>query len=175
MARESMSALISDVRSKIGDPVGDDAVFTDDEIERALDERKRVVSYSRLDWYETYAPLGSTTYGTFYTGLGGGWEDNVEIVDASYNVVTPSSANLIRGEWVFDPPLLNSAVLFRGSQYDVYGACADLLTQMLAKAKNEFSFSRGNRSFQRSDKVAHIEKAIDRYRGMQWVGFSPIY
>jgi hypothetical protein len=170
-----MSALIADVRSKIGDPTGDDQIFSDDEIERALDDRRNPVRYERLAWQETYNPTGSTTYGTFYSLRGGFWEDNVLIYDGSYNVIAPASSSLIRGEWTFNPALLNASVSMTGTQYDVYGASADLLTIMLAKSKNEYSFSRGNRSFQRSDKISNIEKAIDRYRGMQWIGFSPIY
>lgn len=168
MARPSMAALIDHVRRNIGD-VGDVKVFTDDEIEAALDRRRQDRQYWRLTTTPTYEPSGAVSWKDFYSETGGDWEDSVTLTDATYTVATPSSSNLVSGRWTFDPGLQVDAIYVSGTQYDTNGASADLLEQWMARVKTEYSFSRGNRSFQRSQQIQAFESAIDMFRSRQWI------
>jgi hypothetical protein len=60
--RTSMNALIASIRTFIGDAAGANAVFTDDQIQEALDARRRRVSTQELCPETLYAPGGSSLY-----------------------------------------------------------------------------------------------------------------
>lgn len=162
--RTTMSVLIGRVRSLIGDPAGTSAVFTDQEVQDALDAYRTAVYNALLSSPAVKTPSGEQ-YLDFYA-LSGNWEDGAVIRDAAYTPLTPDTSEPLLGHWGFTtgqtPPLYIS-----GRFYDVYGAAADLLTAWAAKEKLGFDFATDGQSFSRSQKIAGLLEMARQYRRQQ--------
>jgi len=164
--RASMAELITRVRLLIGDPAGSSPTFSVQELQDALDRRRRPVRYQELVTQETIGPGGIVTYLDYYSERGD-WEANEQLVDGGYNPVTPATADRNGGHWTFAtsqvPP-----VLITGACYDVYGAAADVLEEWAAKEKLAFDFSSDGQSFSRSQKARALTDLSQLYRRKQW-------
>lgn len=177
--RTSMNALIASIRTFIGDAAGADAVFTDDQIQEALDARRRRVSTQELSPETLYAPGGSSLYITYYAESGF-WEDSPLLQDRSYAPITGVSTPIslvtsdpITGTWTFSGSIA-PPVYISGRQYDVYGTAADVLDSWLALAQTEFDFLELGSTFKRGQQSPAIEQTIKRYRRKQWLRTTPI-
>lgn len=172
MARANLSTLIGKVRLMIDDPAGADQVFTDDQIQDALDERRMEARYYPLDEHATIAPGGSTTYLTF-TAQAGDWESGVELVNASYTVLTPASSDLHAARWTFttEPKM---PVMLTGFSHDLYGAAADLLGQRATRESYAFDVSADGMGLQRSQKAAAYRQRADEYLAKARVRTIPL-
>ncbi len=165
--RSSMVALVTQVRLLIGDPSGGAPVFTDDDLLMLLDNTSTDVLYEQLQPTPTIAPGGSTQYLTWRASAGW-WEANEQLLDASYNVLTPASANRQKGIWTFATH--QPTVLIRGSRYDVYGAAADAADVWLGMVKLEFDFSADGADYKRSQKIAGLVSLRDSLRARSGAG-----
>lgn len=165
--RATMDALVTQVRLLIGDPSGLAPVFTDDDLLMLLDNNATDVLYEQLQPLATIAPGGATQYLTWRASAGW-WEASEQLLDASYNVLTPASANRQRGLWTFDDH--QSAVLITGARYDVYGAAADALDAWIAKVKLQYDFSADGGDYKRSQQLAGLVSLRDGLRSRSGTG-----
>lgn len=163
MTRSSMSNLMARVRGLIFDPAGDSQQFTDQDIQDALDPTRQETRYGRLEPLESRAPGGAVTYLIFQAPWGD-WEEDVELVDGSYNVLTPSAADYLAGRWTFESEPAGAVVLIVGKSYDLYAAAADLLLRWSASVKFEYTFSPGKGNYTRSQKFAMCMEMVAAYR-----------
>lgn len=156
-----MNALITQVRLLIGDPSGLAPVFTDDDLLMLLDNNSTDVLYEPLQAVPTIQPGGAVLNLTWRASAGW-WEANEQLLDASYNVLTPASANRQRGIWTFSTH--QPAVLIRGSRYDVYAAAADAVDVWLGMVKLDYDFSADGADYKRSQKVQGLTALRDSLR-----------
>lgn len=165
--RTSMNALVTQVRLLIGDPSGAAPVFTDDDLLMLLDNTSTDVLYEQLQPMPTIAPGGATQY-LSWRASAGWWEANEQLLDASYNVLTPASANRQRGIWTFETH--QPAVLIKGTRYDVYAAAADAADVWLGMVKLEFDFAADGADYKRSQKIAGLTALRDALRSRSGSG-----
>jgi hypothetical protein len=161
-----MARLIRKVRSNIGDTAGPLQVFSDQEIQDALDSRRR-------DVYE-YALTAAPNDLDYYAD-GGWWEDEPTITLTDDTVVTAvstplyiASENPVVGVWTFNQAP-STSVRLSGRQYDVNAASADLLDAWLGKIKLEFDFLELGSTFKASQQAVMVEQAAKRFRARQWI------
>ena len=95
MARASLNDLIGRVRLMISD-TETSSVFSDDEIQNALDVNRSDVRYLPLQAAETISSGGTVQYLDFYAPRGD-WESDAALVDGNYNALIPDSADLLTG------------------------------------------------------------------------------
>lgn len=174
MARTTMADLLTRLRRLIGDPViagtPPTSTWTDDELQDYLDQepRKLFVRYARLRPMPTYAPGGGAISWLDFWADRGDWEAGEVLVNASYTVLTPATADRVGGHWTFSANTLPS-VRIVGQCYDLYGAAADVLEAWAAKLARQFDFSTDGQSFRRSQQAAALREQADAYRAKQWV------
>lgn len=167
-----MQYLVTKVRKNIGD-LATVKIFTDDEIEQQLDIHRRDIAYVPLVAVETRTPT-TYSYKKFYAvETPGYWETDAEFVDGIYNVVTPTSFDAINGVWQFSSGLLSPNAFASGRVFDINAASADLLETWYAQLKTQFSFARGQRSFQRGEQLQAFKQSIDLYRSRSWITVTP--
>lgn len=163
--RTSLDGLIRKVRSNISDVAGSDESFADEEIQEALDNRRRDIFDMPLQV--------SPDRKSFYSEVGGWWEDNVVLTTFNNEVITDLTtpavveSNLVSGFWKLDAPL--TSLKLSGAQYDINGCSADLLDALLAKVMLEFDFLELGSTFKASQQAIAVEQAVKRYRARQWV------
>lgn len=143
MSRTELQTLRVRVRRLIGD-TATPLVFTDDELDEALDEFRR----DYVDEPLVQAPDGGTSW---YSDPKF-WEAGYVVEDGSGAVVAPAgTSEPLLGRFVLDPS--PSSATISGRSHDVYAASASLVDSWVAKVKLEFDFTADGRSFQRSKKV----------------------
>ena len=98
--RSSAGELIERTRLLIGDTAGTSQVFTDQEVQDALDRHRMDQRYLELQAVETIAAGGVVSYKDFYAAEGD-WEQDAVLVDASYEPLTPTTSNYLVGKWTF--------------------------------------------------------------------------
>lgn len=163
--RASMAELITRVRLLINDPAGTGQALQDQSIQDVLDVHQTTVRYRRLRAQETVAPGGAVTYHDYYADVGD-WEADEQLVDCSYNVLTPTASDRLTGHWTFTANQL-PPVCISGKTYDVYAAAADLLEVWAAKLKTAYDFTADGASFSRSQQVAALLQLATDYRRRQ--------
>lgn len=167
-ARTSMGTIIAMVRDMIGDPVGANQVFTDERIQSLLDARRRhVVNYPMVG--APIRTLNSLTYQTFSNNIDGVWEDGALVNDSQYTNIVYDSMDTVTGQVVLTAPRAIDDLYLTGYAYDENGTAADLLEEWFAKRKEDFSFSRGGRSFSRGEQRQNFQDLIQMYRARSWV------
>lgn len=163
--RISMADLIALVRDLIGDPAGASAVWTDTQIQRALDARREDVRYGELTPLESIASGGAVTYLTYRSTVGN-WEKDAQLVDGSYSALTPTSSDCLVGEWTFAAHQA-SPVLIVGRTYDVNAAAADILDDWAAKVKLEVDYDNAGLSNTWMHKAGNLLKVAAELRSRQ--------
>lgn len=173
MARSSMANLIARIRLDIGDPIvagtPPTSVFSDDQIQDYCDQerRKQWVRYARLRPIPTYTPGGGVVSWLDFFGDRGEWEEDAQLVNASYAVLTPDTSDYIGGHWHFNANTL-PAVRIVGQCYDRFGIDADLLRAWAAQQQLSFDFSADGQSFRRSQKYEMLMKRADDFDARSW-------
>lgn len=152
----------------IGDPAGVEAVFSDQELQDVLDHNRAEARSVELSELQTIAPGGAVTIQNFYATLGD-WEEEAELVDGSYNVLTPSTADWMNGRWAFSIAPTRP-VLITGFYYDLAGAAAAALEHWIAREKNQTDLRADDLAETRSQRVSHLVRLADRYRRQAWLG-----
>jgi len=144
MARASMAALITRVRSLIAD-TGGSPVFTDDEVEGALDATRIDWNYLLLDPHPTLHNGSATTYSVFVAMAGGGWESDYILYDSTWAVVTndPSNDTVDAGRFLRIADNTDRFLYICGKQYDIYDASAELCESWAAALKAQYDLQSG--------------------------------
>ena len=167
MARASMVALISHIRLLIADPSGIDEVFSDDELCTFADARRTDVLYQPLIPLPSIAPGGAVTYLT-WTADSGFWETTGQLLDASYNVLTPATSDWKVGRWTFATS--QTSVVINGVRYDLNAAAADAVDAWLAKIALVYDFGADGGDYKRSQMRAGLEALRNRLRALSTSG-----
>ncbi len=163
VARASMAALVALMREMVSDPAGVSPVFSDDQVQAALDEHRTDVRYEQLEPVETLAPTG-TFWNDYYSRFRY-WEASAILQDSAWATLTPDSAELIVGRWHFAASQ-NPPVYATGNVFDVYAAAADLLDRWAAKLKLDADFTLASgRGVQRRQKIENLRALAAEYRG----------
>jgi hypothetical protein len=151
-----MDDLVSRIRLMIADPSGASQQFTDAEIQNALKRRRDEVRYYPIMEKPSISEGGDVTYTDFEAPVGD-WDTNVVLTDGDYDVLTPTSTDLVTGEWSFatEPDL---PVLITGYTYDIYGTAGDLLMQWHTAVTCAFDVAADDIDLKRSQK-AEMKKA----------------
>lgn len=164
-----MTELIGRLRSEVSDAAGADQVFTDDEVQRALDLHRTRLLYARLEPEMFIAPGGAVSYRDFLAPMGA-LEADAKVYSSAYAEVTFTDpgdtvdymVGRFHKEAGLAPPLNLSA-----HSYDVHASAAVILDQWAARVKLEFDFATDGDRYQRSQKHQHLkdQAAAQRARG----------
>ncbi len=158
-----MRDLIRVTRNYIGD-AGPNPVFTDDDIQEALDARRQEARFWPLKALPTIIQgrvENREWYHDYY------WEADAALYGVDFQPVTPVEADPLHGRWVFAEH--QPMVWISGRVYDVFAACADLLETWAAKEKLSYDFASEGQSFRRSQKLEGLLKLAEFYRARQKV------
>lgn len=151
-----MAALIADVRRAIGDQ-GDPPVFTDQEVQDALDDSRTYHEDERIG--KVTFDYDTNRYTAFQHGER--WEDAV-LKNALAEELVPTEIDLKEGRWTFAAGLIDPAVYVTGWTYDLNAAAATVVDWWLAKLKLDYDVSVDGDSFSRSQKTKHLTELRDR-------------
>lgn len=159
-----MAALISRTRDLISDPAGISQVFSDDDIQGALDRRRLDVRYLELTWAEQIGAGGAVSYLDYWAPVGE-WEGGETLQGGNWQTLTATTVDRALGKWTFAsstaPP-----VFLTGQTYDIYRAAVDLLRQWKAKLKlTSYDFSSDGQSFSRKQRLEAIDQLVADYLG----------
>ena len=159
--RASMTALVEFVGRLVNDPAYE--AHGREDVQAALDAHRVEARYEALAAVPTWA--GSVaTYRTFDAALPY-WESDGTLHDASYNVLTPATADWTQGRWTFaTAPVLPVTIL--GWNHDPYLAAADLLEVRAVQLAEGYDFQAGPDSFKRSQRQGQLLAMAARYRAM---------
>jgi hypothetical protein len=170
MARTTLSSLLSTLRGLIND--GGTAVFTDDALQRHLDNHRYDIRHEPLTPLPTWTGGGSVSYYD-YRSRYGDYETTqagtaIFVIEdgVGTNVGTAAWANVDYqlGIITFTTDYAGTALYLSGRSYDMYGAAADVLDDWSQKVALEFDFSSDQQSFTRSQKQAMLKTAAEGYR-----------
>ncbi len=166
--RATMGDLIARVRLLVNDPAGTSAVFTDQEIQDALDAHRRDVRYLPLAEAPTYGAGGTVSYLEYFAGRSN-WEADAVVQDGDYTTLTPASVDYTGGIVTFatnqDPPLTMT-----GKTYDLYAAAADIVTAWQAKVARDYDFSAQGQTFHRSQMLRSLGELAQTLRNAAGAG-----
>lgn len=157
--RDSMAALVTRLRSLIGDTAGTGEHFTDDRLEELLDGHRitaRELELAALDSYEgTVDGSGTHNARVHWRELLApykDWEDGAELRDYRFDVLEPATEDLRNGRWTFAPELYSPAVYLTGYSYDLAGAGADALEEWASHEARSFDVTTQTAQLARSQK-----------------------
>ncbi len=157
-----MSDLIERTRELIGDPAGADEEFSGQAVQNAIDRTRIRAHYTALTPDPTRS-AGVVSYLAYYADYGD-WESDVQLVDMSYNTLTPSTSDYQEGRWTFATSTSPSVYLV-GKTYDIYGAAADLLEQWAGRLADQFDVTvEGEGSYKRSQTPQRLEAQAGLYK-----------
>jgi hypothetical protein len=160
MARTSLATIITRVRVLVDDT--DATVFTDDDIQHALDPRRDEARYWRPEMRMVIAPGGTSTKWLIFDAGFGPWEDDVVLLNSRFYQITPDTSDNAAGRWTFnDQP--NIPVMVNGFVHDVYGAAADLLMTRAAMEAAAFDVKADGTELSRSQKAPAWEARANAY------------
>lgn len=181
--RATMQDLIDRMRLLIGDPAGNDAYYTDEQLQERLDQRRTEYRYLSLIPLETIGQGGGVTYleyraarpdlfqSVLRTGRAswlGDWEEDGTLFGADYGALSPSSSDWRRGAWTFSahqPP----PVTIVGRRYDLPGAGADALEAWAAGLKTEYDVKSGDQTLARGMQAGRLLELAAALRARQMV------
>ncbi len=153
--RPSMAALIARSRRMIGDPSGTAQHFTDTEIQQNLDVYQVWTRYDRLDTQPTIQPGGKRVWTDFFSKEAD-WEDDTQLLDATYNILSPDSSDTQTGHWTFTVGISNGVVWVLGKTYDINMSAHDLLMDWAAQLKLGYDFQAQGIQYARSQRIKSL-------------------
>jgi hypothetical protein len=176
MARTTMAALISRMRSFVNDAAGTSQVWTDDQIQQYMDIRSLPVDFAPMTPIPTVGNGGTATYfiyrtpglGFFETTDGGTAAFVVQDGRGSIQAASGYVMQYELGQLAFTTDRRGSAYFVTGTSYDVYGAAADILDATAARWATQFSFTADGASFNRAQGFDMLRKLADNYRRQAW-------
>ncbi len=162
--RETMVDLVARLRTAIADPAGEDATFSDEDLQEFLDTRRVEHRYLLLAGLPTVQPGGAITFTEYSAGGLQDWEADGVLYGSSYTRVEPQTSDWRRGRWTFathqPPPLWIS-----GKTYDLAAAGADVLEAWAARLKTEGDLRTGDYAFTR---LPRIQAMLALARELRW-------
>ena len=169
--RSTMAELIDWLRDAIADQSGTTQVWSNEQLQAALDRNRVEHRYSELYVRPTIAQGGSVSYKVFYAA-DGYWESDAVLystVAGTSFVAIPigstDTADYLGGRWSF-ATTKNWPMYIVGFSYDVNIAAAEVLDRWVAKVKLDFDFSADGQTLQRSQKAVTLKELADHYRGL---------
>jgi len=168
-ARTTLANIIRRTRLLIDDPGNavPAPLFSDEEVQEALDENRLDVVYLGLQEVETILPGGQIQYLEYYAKYGD-WEDDLRFQNNRWDIVVPDVVDNTVGKWSFTvQPLYPLYVT--GKRFDRFVAAADLLDKWVAKLKLDFTFSSQGQSFSRKEKIENLKDLATDYRKRQTI------
>lgn len=159
--RASMTALIDLVKRLVNDPAN--AAHSRDDIQAALDLHRVEARYEQLAAVPTWVG-GAAEYRVFDAALPY-WETDGSFADATYDALTPATADWTAGRWTFAAAPTQPVYLL-GWNHDPYLAAADLLEVRAAQLSEGYDFQTGPDSFKRSQRHKQLLEMAARYREM---------
>jgi hypothetical protein len=157
-----MSALITKLRTLTNDAGGSTAMFTDQEMQDALDQHQYSAIYEQLTPKENITTGGVVEWKTYLTDTPY-WEADAVLVNGNYSTLTTSGSDCSSGQFTFSvstaPP-----VLIYGNWYDLNAAAADVWQWKAAKYADSFDFSADGGSYKRDQQYQHAIDQSKMYR-----------
>jgi hypothetical protein len=161
-----MASLIAYARELLNDP-SPTPTLTDQQIQDRLDLNRRDVYNMELRFPDIISTDGSVIWTDFFSRLGF-WEDGHTLQGPNWNLVTPATAEPLIGRWTFAVSQ-QTPIYITGKAYDMYGACAQLLTVLEGSLRQTMNFSADGLSVQRLDQLANIRSLRSSYQKQAWV------
>jgi hypothetical protein len=151
------------VRRYIGDRASANQVWTPIEIQDTLDRYRTEVRYGILRPTPDLTPGGIQQFVVYQAPIGD-WENNESIMNSSFNLLTPTSADRNLGRWTLGvstyPP-----VFIKGFYFDVEAASVELLEARMADLYRAYDFSPfSGGTFRRSQIFDHLQTLADNCR-----------
>lgn len=182
--RPTMSLLINQVRTKIGDPKGANQQFDDSTVQDILDRYRTDVRYEPLQIAPGFVnasggPQAQYVFADYYSRFSF-WESDVVIqgndvnTHAPWIVLTPLNSELLVGHFQFELDVFNTGtfpgqwppVYATGKVYDPYMASADLLEMWALALSTKYDVTVAGQSFRRSQMAEFKLKMAQQYRMM---------
>lgn len=170
MARTTLSSLITTLRGLIND--GGTAVFTDDALQRHLDNHRFDVYHEALTPMPTWTGGGSVSYFEYRSRYGD--YETTQAGTAIFVIEDGIGTNVGTAAWAsmdYQSGIINFATDYKGTalylsgrSYDMYGAAADALDEWATKVSLEFDFTSDQQGFTRSQKQQMLKVAAEGYR-----------
>lgn len=168
-ARATCADIIARVRLMVNDR-GGTPVFSDDQLQDTLDQRRDDLRYLGLIPAETISGppnQGQVTWLDFYAPDGmGWWEEDAQLVSNVFAPLAPATSDWIVGHWTFTSNQLPPAYIV-GKTFDLYAAAADTLEEWIALLKLEYTTTQEKDVFARTERIANMEMLAERYRAKQ--------
>lgn len=165
MVRAGVANVITFVRGLVDDATG--AVWTNDQIQTALDRYRRELRYEQTYAIPTRSSTG-TTYLTFDLPDGLGYlETDAVLYDNTWGTLTGTAEtpDYTRGRFLFSAEP-GRPVYVLGWSHDPYMAAADLLEQRIGTMLDVYDVTLGPDSFSRSQMIANYRTMVAQYRSM---------
>jgi hypothetical protein len=165
--RSTMSDLIAAVRDLLPEGTCTSA-WSDEQIQRALDEHKTYVRFHPLRAAETVSPTGRVEWVDFFSRLTH-WEGGAVLQKSDGGLlleVTDYTADLMTGHWTMNESVPET-VYVSGQSHCIWGAAADLLEIKATAKAGHYDFSTDNSKFSRSQEGAALREQAKLYRRKQ--------
>lgn len=181
-----MAAIVANVRGLIGAGTAEYTLGTanfwdDDQIQLVLDRNRCDFYRAELLAQPEYSG-GSVSYNAYRLN-----RENVEattggsaifvIRDTAGALVGTAlwSADYARGIVTFGSNTLGAAYYVTGSEYDVYGAAADILKTWATYLARAYDFTTDGQTFRRSQMAAGLIAQAETYQGLAWTTEVTMY
>jgi len=180
-ARVTMADLIADVRDMVGDTGGTAQVFTDAQVLRELDARRKDLTYHLMRPAPTLTTGGSLLYRDFYAGMG-----NLEATDGGTAIFYVQdgvgttqgtagwSTDYRRGCVTFTTDRAGTSYYLTARAYDTFGAAAALLRMWATRLAREYDFSTDGQSFSRSQQTRGLLQQAQEYERQSWSAVTSV-
>lgn len=168
--RASMEYIIAFVRDLINDPSGDNAKFTDQQIQDRLDLNRLDLYQSELREMETINPDdGHIEWHDFFARLPF-WETDYLIQEVNGEIVPDADvAEPLIGKWHWDEEQIYIPYVITGKVYNVYGVAATLITMWIAEIRSQIqSWTADGTTIQRTGQIKNMQDLAATYWGMAW-------
>lgn len=143
MARATMTSLITLVREMINDPRGEEAQFTDEQVQTQLDELREYIHLTELTPLMEPDGITKLKFQSQYKN----WESDVAITNFAGTVLTPTTSDPKGGYFTFSTS--QAAVYATGFTYDAYATSAVLLRLWAGRIEQDITkFSADGGSFE---------------------------
>jgi hypothetical protein len=160
--RAGMTELINFVARLVNDPAHE--AHGREDVQAALDVHRVEARYEALAAVPEWSSGGVVLYRIFEAALPY-WETDGTLYDASYNALSPDTADWTRGRWTF-AAAPSQPVMLLGWNHDPYLTAADLLEVRAAQFAEAYDFQTGPDSFKRSQRHKQLLEMAARYRKM---------
>jgi len=165
-ARSTMATLIAYARTLIND-VAAPQTLTDDQIQTRLDLNRFDVYTKELRFPDIIDTTGTVVWTDFFADRPF-WEDGYLLQGPNWGIVVPSTSDPMVGKWTF-ATTQQTPIYISGKVYDMYGACAQLLTVIEGTLRATMNFSADGLSVQRLDQLANIRELRSQYAKQGWI------